>query len=176
MHRVSYCTGSHEKATAQHTAHSRQVEFSIWHFIIMILYFSHIKNNPTCELFYFNCVQIRSESTTKQWRVYIYSNRTHATKIFSEVSERLSVPRPAFAEKSSSYFVPPAHIHQVVDVAHLLAYESLSSRAMTSFSILDGEVVGPYRLMGMPLLSQRNFVKFHLMYEPKSPPSLPFRK
>ena len=45
-----------------------------------------------------------------------------------------------------------------------------------SDSIFEGAVVGPNRFLGTPFLSQRNLVKFHLMYDPKRPPSLLFRK
>ena len=38
-----------------------------------------------------------------------------------------------------------------------------------------GTVCGAKRLMGLPVLSIRNFVKFHLMPEPKMPPCFRFK-
>jgi len=44
-----------------------------------------------------------------------------------------------------------------------------------SLRIDIGAVGGPYRLTGTPLRSQRNFVKFHLMEDPRTPESWALR-
>ena len=54
----------------------------------------------------------------------------------------------------------------------LYAFSSGSNRVLISGSIALGEVVGAYRRMGLPSLSTRNLVKFHLIMEPRKPPCL----
>jgi len=47
--------------------------------------------------------------------------------------------------------------------------------SMISFSKDMGLVGGPYLFTGIPSLSHKNFVKFHLIREPKVPVSLALR-